>query len=50
MRDARRHALVLQDDALISSFRKGEIGSDAFDKLVADVDARLVRLEIRAPT
>jgi CPA1 family monovalent cation:H+ antiporter len=42
---ARRHALLVEKDAILDSHRKGLLGQDALDKLLEDVDARLFRLE-----
>lgn len=41
---ARRRALTAEKDAIIDAHRRGEIGADAYGKLVADVDARLTEL------
>lgn len=41
----RRQALLVEKEAIISAFRRGVIGDDAFDILLEDADARLFRLE-----
>jgi CPA1 family monovalent cation:H+ antiporter len=40
-----RHLLLLEKDQLRSALRTGVIGDEAYGTLVADADARLVRLE-----
>ena len=42
---ARRHLLLVEKNHLLESQREGLLGRDAFEKLLADADARLLRLE-----
>jgi hypothetical protein len=42
---ARRHLLLLEKDNLLDALNTGAIGAEAYERLVADVDARLVGLE-----
>lgn len=41
---AERRALLAEKDAIVGAHRRGEIGEDAYTKLVADVDARLTEV------
>lgn len=41
---AERRALLAEKDAIVGAHRRGEIGEDAYSKLVADVDARLTEV------
>lgn len=38
---AERRALMAEKDAIVGAHRRGEIGEDAYAKLLADVDARI---------
>lgn len=42
---ARRHVLLVEKDAILAAHAKGLIGQEAMETLLADVDARLFRLE-----
>jgi hypothetical protein len=41
---AERRALLAEKDAIVAAYRRGEIGEEAYSKLLADVDARLTEL------
>jgi CPA1 family monovalent cation:H+ antiporter len=43
----QRRALVAEKDAILLAFRAGELSEEAYDELLADVDARLFELEKR---
>ncbi len=43
-RAAGRQALMAEKDALLAALHSGEVGEEAFEALVADVDARLFEL------
>jgi CPA1 family monovalent cation:H+ antiporter len=45
LKSARRHLLLVEKDHLLSASHRGELAPDIADALLADVDARLVRLE-----
>jgi hypothetical protein len=42
---ARRHLLLTEKNHVIESFRQGVLDQEVYDKLLADIDARLLRLE-----
>ena len=42
---ARRQALIVEKDTILSAYRSGEIGEQSYEELLADVDARLFELE-----
>jgi CPA1 family monovalent cation:H+ antiporter len=42
---ARRHLLLTEKNHAIDSFRQGVLGQEVYEKLLADIDARLLRLE-----
>jgi CPA1 family monovalent cation:H+ antiporter len=42
---ARRHLLIVEKDTLLASFRKGYLSQEAHEKLLADVDSRLLNLD-----
>lgn len=42
---ARRHLLLTEKNHVIDSFRQGVIEQDIYEKLLADIDARLLQLE-----
>jgi CPA1 family monovalent cation:H+ antiporter len=42
---ARRHLLLTEKNHVIGSFRQGVLSQEIYDKLLADIDARLLRLE-----
>ena len=42
---ARRHLLLTEKNYVIDSFRQGVLDQEIYDKLLADIDARLLRLE-----
>jgi CPA1 family monovalent cation:H+ antiporter len=44
---ARRHALIVEKDAVVAAYRSGEIGESSYEHLLADIDARLFELESR---
>ncbi|MCB2226030.1 MAG: Na+/H+ antiporter [Desulfarculaceae bacterium] len=46
---AHRHLLLTEKNHVIDSFQQGIIGQDVYDKLLADIDARLLRLESGEP-
>jgi len=41
----RRHLLLVEKDKLIDAFHEGILSQDSYERLVADVDARLLQLE-----
>jgi len=43
----RRHLLHVEKDRIISAFHRGAFSRDVYDRLLADVDARLLKLENR---
>ena len=42
---ASRHLLLTEKNHVISSFQQGILDQDVYDKLLADIDTRLLRLE-----
>jgi hypothetical protein len=42
---ARRHLLLTEKNHVIDSFRQGLLSQEIYEKLLADIDARLLRLE-----
>jgi Na+:H+ antiporter len=40
---ARRHLLLVEKDRVLEAFRLGTIGTETYEALLADIDARLVR-------
>lgn len=42
---AMRQALIAEKDATMGAYRAGQIGEESFERLVADIDARLFELE-----
>jgi CPA1 family monovalent cation:H+ antiporter len=42
---ARRHLLLVEKDRVIELFRRGTVGRETYERLLADIDARLLRLE-----
>jgi CPA1 family monovalent cation:H+ antiporter len=42
---ARRHALVVEKDAILEAYNKGLLGHEALEKLLEDVNARLLKLD-----
>jgi len=42
---ARRHALVVEKDAILEAYNKGLLGHEALEKLLEDVNARLFKLD-----
>ena len=42
---ARRHLLLTEKNQAADSFRQGVLGQEIYEKLLADIDARLLRLE-----
>jgi monovalent cation:H+ antiporter, CPA1 family len=42
---ARRHLLLTEKNHVIDSFRQGVVSQEIYEKLLADIDARLLRLE-----
>jgi CPA1 family monovalent cation:H+ antiporter len=42
---ARRHLLLTEKNHVIDSFRQGVLSQEVYEKLLADIDARLLRLE-----
>ena len=42
---ARRHLLLTEKNHVIDSFRQGVLDQEIYEKLLADIDARLLRLE-----
>ena len=42
---ARRHLLLTEKNQVIDSYRQGVLTQEVYEKLLADVDARLLRLE-----
>jgi hypothetical protein len=45
MRWARRHLLLTEKNYAIDSFRQSVVSQEIYEKLLADIDARLLRLE-----
>ncbi len=45
MRWARRHLLLVEKNKAISAYHQGTLSHEAYEKLLADVDARLVEVE-----
>jgi CPA1 family monovalent cation:H+ antiporter len=46
---ARRHLLLVEKERAIELYRSGSLGREGYEKLMGDVDARLVRLESGEP-
>jgi Na+:H+ antiporter len=46
LKNARRHLLLVEKDHVLAASRRGDLAPDVADALLADVDARLVRLEM----
>ncbi|MEJ2144076.1 MAG: Na+/H+ antiporter [Acidobacteriota bacterium] len=42
---ARRHLLLTEKNRVIDAFHQGLLGQDIYERLLADIDARLLRLE-----
>jgi CPA1 family monovalent cation:H+ antiporter len=42
---ARRHLLLTEKNHVLDSFRQGVLDQEIYEKLLADIDARLLRLE-----
>jgi hypothetical protein len=42
---ARRHLLLTEKNHVLDSFRQGVLEQEIYEKLLADIDARLLRLE-----
>jgi hypothetical protein len=42
---ARRHLLLTEKSHVIDAFRQGLLDQTVYEKLLADIDARLLRLE-----
>lgn len=42
---ARRHLLLTEKNYVIGSYRQGTVSQEVYEKLLADIDARLLRLE-----
>lgn len=49
MQWARRHLLVVEKKQVIDAFHRGVLNQDAYEKLLADIDARLLRVESGEP-
>lgn len=49
LRSARRHLLLVEKTRVMDAFRTGALSQDAHDRLLADIDARMMRLDDRAP-
>jgi hypothetical protein len=47
MHRIRRHLLVTERDQVMQAFRQGAIGRKSQERLLADIDARLLSLEAR---
>jgi len=47
MRQTRRHLLMVEKDRVLDLYTQGTIDQDAHDRLMADVDARLTRVDER---
>jgi CPA1 family monovalent cation:H+ antiporter len=45
----KRHLLLVEKERAIELYRHGSLGHDSYEKLLADLDARLVRLESGQP-
>lgn len=46
MRWTRRHVLLVEKNRIIDAFREGRLSQRAYEKLLADIDARLLKVEI----
>ena len=46
---ARRHLLVVEKDRVLQAFHQGTLSQDVYEKLLADIDARLLALEDGTP-
>jgi len=44
-RAARRHLLLTEKSALLEAFQQGLLGHEAFEKIVSEIDAQIVRLD-----
>jgi hypothetical protein len=42
---ARRHLLLEEKNHVIDSYRQGVLSQEIYEKLLADIDARLLQLE-----
>jgi CPA1 family monovalent cation:H+ antiporter len=42
---AHRHLLLVEKSEIINAFHRGVVGREAYEKLLADIDARLLRVE-----
>jgi hypothetical protein len=42
---ARRHLLLAEKNYAIDAFREGTLSQEIYDKVLADIDARLLRIE-----
>ena len=42
---ARRHRLLTEKNHVMDSYRQGILNQEVYEKLLADIDARLLRLE-----
>jgi monovalent cation:H+ antiporter, CPA1 family len=47
---AMRQALIVEKDAVLAAHRSGQIGEEGFERLIADIDARLFELEAHDET
>lgn len=45
-RETRRRLLLVEKDEQLNAFHAGVVGREAFDELMADIDARLAELEV----
>ena len=49
LQSARRHLLLVEKGEVIEAFHRGTIGQAVHEQLLADIDARLLRLESGEP-
>ena len=45
MRWARRHLLLVEKNRIIDNYQAGRLGQPVYEKLLADIDARLLEVE-----
>jgi CPA1 family monovalent cation:H+ antiporter len=45
----RRHLLLVEKDRAMEAFHQGALGQDAYERLLADIDARLLAMESGEP-
>ena len=45
LRRARRHLLIVEKEQVLESYHQGILGRDAYERLLADIDGRVLRLD-----